>query len=502
MKQTIKYTTIAVLAATAFGLALSGCDAGSTDDTAAPASQTQGGESVTIWADSVELFFEHPALVAGQEGEPWAIHLTDLRTFRAVEEGSLTLRFYGPSGSEQSVTQDAPARAGVYNHAPTFSEPGMYDLTMELSGSQVSDEIFVGPVLVYASVDEIPELPEEEAVGISFLKEQQWPIEFETVTAIRREIPRSILVSGRIIPVASGTALVSAPVDGLIHADANRSAPAPGQWVREGQRLAVLSPVGGDNAYAVQLASEQRLTRELARVERLHSAGAIPEKRLEETRRDLEVARAALAAMGAPADGAYELALMAPIAGVINERHLAAGQRVAAGDLLFSIVDPRAVWMRFNVPAMDAGRTSATSGATFSVEGSDRVYRTSKVVSVGNDIDPDRRTLSVIVEIDNADLSLKGGMLGDGRLLLGDPIGGIAVPNSAIRDEDGVFVAYVQIGGETFERRAVRVGPSDGEWTLVESGIRPGERVVTLGAYQVKLSSLNTSELSDHGHVH
>ena len=43
---------------------------------------------------------------------------------------------------------------------------------------------------------------------------------------------------------------------------------------------------------------------------------------------------------------------------------------------------------------------------------------------------------------------------------------------------------------------------SDGEWTLVESGIRPGERVVTLGAYQIKLSSLNTSELSDHGHVH
>jgi multidrug efflux pump subunit AcrA (membrane-fusion protein) len=108
----------------------------------------------------------------------------------------------------------------------------------------------------------------------------------------------------------------------------------------------------------------------------------------------------------------------------------------------------------------------------------------------------------VIVEIDNADLSLKSGMLGDGQLLLGDPMGGVAVPNSAIRDEDGLFVAYVQIGGETFERRAVRVGPSDGEWTLVEAGIRRGERVVTLGAYQVKLASLNTAELSDHGHVH
>ena len=499
-KRTRHARLVALLLATGV-LSAAGCGDGSTDDTAEVA-QVHGGGSITIWADSVELFFEHPPLVVGRQGESWAVHLTDLRTFRPVEDGSLTLRFLGPSGSEQVVTDGAPARPGVYAPAPSFSEPGMHDLTMELAGSQVSDVIFVGPVLVYATADDIPELPEAEAVGIAFLKEQQWPIEFETVAATRRDIPKSISASGRIVPVAGRSAFVSAPVDGMIQAGANRLAPAPGQWVREGQTLAVLSPVGEDNSYAVQLAGEQRLTRELGRAERLFAVGAIPEKRLENTRRDLEVARAALAAMGAPADGAYELALTAPISGVLNERFLAAGLRVAAGDLLFSIVDPRTVWMRFNVPAGDAGRASATSGATFSVEGSSRVYRTSRVVSVGSAIDPDRRTLPVLVEIDNADLSLKGGMLGDGRLLLGDPKSGLAVPILAIRDEDGLLVVYVQIGGETFERRAVQIGPSDGEWTLVESGIRRGERVVTLGAYQIKLSSLSTSELSDHGHVH
>lgn len=482
-------------------LSQAGCGAESLADETA-ATHTHSGGSITIWTDSVELFFEHPPLVVGDEGEPWAVHLTDIRTFRPVEEGSLTLRFVAPSGNERLVVEQSPSRPGVYAPAPSFSEPGMYDLTMELEGAQVSDVIFVGPVLVYATEADIPELPEEEPVGISFLKEQQWPIEFETVAATTREIPRSIPASGRIIPVAGRTALVSAPVDGLIRADANRLAPPPGKWVTESQTLAVLSPVGDDNAYAVQVASEQRLARELARAERLHAVGAIPEKRLEETRRDLEVARAALAAIGAPVDGTYELALRAPIAGVIDERHVAAGQRVSAGDLLFSITDPRTVWMRFNVPANDAGRASATSGATFSVEGSSRVYRTSRVISIGNGIDPERRTLPVIVEIGNADLSLRRGMLGDGLLLLGDPVSGLAVPSSAVRDEDGTSVAYVQIGGETFERRAVRVGPSDREWTLVESGISRGERVVTLGAYQVKLASLNTSELSDHGHVH
>ena len=477
------------------------CNGGSTEDAAA-VPPAHSGESMTIWTDSVELFFEHPDLVVGQEGAAWAVHLTDLRTFLPVEHGSLTLRFFAPSGAEMIHTEEAPSRTGVYSPAPTFSESGMHDLMMILSGDQLSDMIFVGPVLVYATEGDIPQLPEEPAVGISFLKEQQWPIDFETVEATEREIPNSLAASGRIIPVAGRRALVSAPVDGLVKADANRSAPAPGQRVRAGQTLAVLSPVGDDNAYAVQLANEQRLTRELDRAERLFEAGAIPEKRLENTRRDLEVARAALAAVGAPADGAYELALAAPISGVLTERLLAAGQRVSAGDLLFSIVDLQTVWMRFNVAASDAVRVSMTTGATFSVEGSSRVYRTNRIVSVGNEIDVRNRTLPVIVETGNADLSLKSGMLGDGRLLLGDPVNGIAVPNAAIRDEDGLLIAYVQIGGETFEKRAVRIGPSDGEWTLVESGVRRGERVVTLGTYQIKLSSLNTSELSDHGHVH
>jgi multidrug efflux pump subunit AcrA (membrane-fusion protein) len=69
-------------------------------------------------------------------------------------------------------------------------------------------------------------------------------------------------------------------------------------------------------------------------------------------------------------------------------------------------------------------------------------------------------------------------------------------------DGNALLVAYVQIRGETFERRAVTVGDSDGQWTTVLSGVRAGEYVVTSGAYQIRLSSLNTSEISDHGHVH
>ncbi len=93
-------------------------------------------------------------------------------------------------------------------------------------------------------------------------------------------------------------------------------------------------------------------------------------------------------------------------------------------------------------------------------------------------------------------------MLVEARLFRPSSVEGVAVPSRALRKEDALDVAYVQVGGESFERRVLTLGPSDGEWTVVTGGIRSGERVVTEGAYQVRLASLNASEIADHGHPH
>jgi hypothetical protein len=78
---------------------------------------------------------------------------------------------------------------------------------------------------------------------------------------------------------------------------------------------------------------------------------------------------------------------------------------------------------------------------------------------------------------------------------------GVAIPNGAILDENGTPVAYVQLGGETFERRVLTLGESDGRRTQIVEGIRPGEMVVTTGAYQIRLASLSPEGFSG-GHAH
>jgi RND family efflux transporter MFP subunit len=479
-----------------------GCGGSGEQPVTASALVQGGGDAVTIWTEGMELFFEYPPLVAGAPGEPWAIHLTTLADFQAVSEGTLTLRFEGPGGTVLTEIEEAPARPGIYTHSPSFSSSGTYDLVMEYRGQGISEDIFVGPVQVFGSEADLPLLPEEPAVGISFLKEQQWPIEFATVRAATRVVTPGVRATGEVIGASDGVAEIAAPVEGIIRWEENRNAPPEGARVSQGESLVRLSPVGGDNNFAVLVSRSELLKQEVGRAERLVAAEAIPARRLDEARLELEVVQAQLEAINAPSDGGYTLTLRSPIAGTVSARHFTVGQRVPAGEPLFTLFDPRRVWIRFQVPAVHASRVGDITAATYSLEGSREVFRAERVVTVATTLDPKRRTLPVTLVVDNSGGELKPGMLVHGKVLFSDAEPTLAVPAEAVMDENGVMVAYVQIGGETFERRAVSVGDTDGQWTTILSGVREGEYVVTRGAYQVRLSSLNTSEISDHGHVH
>ncbi len=312
---------------------------------------------------------------------------------------------------------------------------------------------------------------------------------------------RTIAVPGVLVPTPDRIARVAAPVAGLVLANANRGAPTVGDRVSPGTTLAVLAPTDDEGSYAALVARAERLERDVARAERLYAAEAIALKRLEESRHELETARAALAALGG-STGRYELALRAPIPGVVADRRLAVGARVAPGDLLFTIVDTDVLWLRLHVPASYAAELTTVTGANFTVEGDNDSRRAGRLVSIGTVIDPARRTLPVVFEVANPQHGLKAGALVTSRLLLDEMEQGIAVPASAVRDEDGVPVAYVQVGGELFQRRILELGPSDGEWTIVRSGLAAAEHVVTEGAYQVRLASLNPEAVGDHGHPH
>jgi len=245
----------------------------------------------------------------------------------------------------------------------------------------------------------------------------------------------------------------------------------------------------------------ERLQREVDRSERLFAAGAIAGKRLEESRHDLEIARAELDAMGGVTDGAYRLSLRAPISGVIAGRTFLPGRRVEAGEPLFTIVAPSTAWLRVQMSAATARKVGNATGTTFTTEDSRDVFHTSRLLSVGAVLDPQTRTVPVVFEVEEVGGLFTFGQLAQATVPIGGTVRGIAVSNETILDDNGTPVAYVQTGGETFVRRVLTLGVRDGTRTRVLAGLSLGEMVVTVGAYQIRLASLSGGDFAG-GHAH
>jgi membrane fusion protein, heavy metal efflux system len=496
------------VAALSTAAALAAC--GSRSDAADPATGEPAGGAVTLWTDSTELFMEHPALIVGTP-DKFAVHLTDLSDFAPLRSGRVTLRFEPKSGGDPVVvTQDAPRAPGIYGPAPAFSRPGVYDLTITVESPQARDLIRVPDLRVYASAEQAPKEEGGDANGIPFLKEQQWKTPgFGTAFATTGTVSQSFQATGQIVPAAGRIGRVSAPIAGVVEPSGLAQSPTPGQRVARNQALAVLTPTLGEGGSALaQARAELREAEdEHDRANRLYQVEAVPQRRLHEAKIRLTAAREALAAFtgsgSARADG--RVVLRAPIAGVIATRTLAPGSRVEPGAELFTVVDPSVVWLEVNVPAAEAARvgktTGATTGSSFRVPGSDSAYPVRRTISVGSIIDSVSRTVPVIYEVANRDGSLKIGMTAQVAVGTGQPVEGVVIPSSAVLDEDGRPIAYVQTGGERFEKRELTLGGASGGRALVRSGIKAGERVVTGAAYQVRLASLSTS-VPEHGHEH
>jgi len=485
---------------------LAACSGGGTESTASGGAPAPAGGAVTLWTDSTELFMEHPALVVGAP-DKFAVHLTDLTDFAPLRSGRITLRFEPQAGGEPLVvTQDAPRSPGIYGPSPEFKRAGVYDLTITVESPQARDIIKVPGLRVYASAEAAPKEEGGDAGGITFLKEQAWKTPgFATAFATTGRVTESFEATGQIVPAAGRMARISAPVAGVVEARGLTQSPAPGQLVARGQVLAVLTPALGEggSAYAEARAALREAEDEHARAKRLYAAEAVPQRRLHEAEIHLAAAREALAAFGsagaARADG--RIVVRAPLAGVVASRSLAPGSLVAAGAELFTVVDPSVVWLEARVAAADAARVSASSEATFRVAGSPDVRDVRRTVSVGIVIDSVSRTVPVIYEVPNADGVLKVGMTAQVAVGTGRAVDGVVIPRSAVLDEDGRPIAYVQVEGERFEKRELALGGTSGDRTLVRSGIEAGERVVTGAAYQVRLASLSTS-VPAHGHEH
>jgi membrane fusion protein, heavy metal efflux system len=489
-------------------------------DAPADAPEEPEALSVTRWTDRTEVFAEYPPLVVGRTSR-FAIHLTRLDSFKALTEGNVEVRLQGGAGQPEAFRVDAPSRPGIFGVDVKPAQAGKRELVIVLKARGLGDEHHLGGVDVFPNAEAARAAAAragEDAPGISFLKEQQWSLDFGTAVVKEQAVRESIRVPARLEARPGGAADVVAPIDGRL----TRVVDVPlGASVSRGQELARLLPppsVPGDLPQLQRARAEAQsalalATRDRERAERLTTAGAAPEKRLDEARSAEEQARARFAAAeasltqynaaraGGAADAEGTFVVRAPVSGVIARRDAATGANVSAGTVLFRVVDASQVHVVGQLPEGEAARARLAHAAEIEIAGQPDRVPAGRLVSVGKVLESQSRTLPITFALDNRRLGIPVGQAIALHLLMGATPPRPVVPAAAVVDDAGRPIVFVQREGETFERRAVTLGSRSGDLVQITDGVKSGERVVTKGAYLVRLASLSTS-VPAHGHVH
>jgi RND family efflux transporter MFP subunit len=215
---------------------------------------------------------------------------------------------------------------------------------------------------------------------------------------------------------------------------------------------------------------------------------------------------AALRAAAQPA-GPARHAVVAPISGEIVRVHHVLGEQVEGQGALFRLQDLSRVWIAAHVSEFDLAAIGPAPGALLRIashpEQSFDVLGDldGRVVHVGKIVDPETRSVVLRYEAANPDGLLRAGMFADVLIETDQAALAVAVPKQAIVMDNGIPVAFVLLHGEAFQKRVLELGIQDGDFVEVRSGIREGERVVTKGAYLVRLASASPASFGE-GHAH
>lgn len=303
------------------------------------------------------------------------------------------------------------------------------------------------------------------------------PVAVEVQQVRRGSLAREILLSGVLSPVRSVG--VNAQLAGaLLSVRAEE-----GTWASQGQ---VLAEVDSREVRAQLRSAEAALALGKSTAER--SERLLKDRVV--TPAEYERDQAALAAAQASVDGlrtrlGYAL-VRAPIAGVVTEKRVEAGDVVQNQTRLFTVADVSTLVVRVQVSELEITglKEGQTANVTIDAFGSRRFE--GRIRRIFPAADSTTRMVPVEIGLTGAAVrELKPGYLARVTMRVGERPGVLlarATARVGSREAPAVFV----VRGTTVERRLVRLGQSSGDQIEILEGLREGESVVVLGADQLR----------------
>ena len=463
--------------------------------------------SYTLYSDKTEIFVEFKPLVVGSTAK-FAAHFTILgEKFLPLSEGTVTVSLIvAEKGIKQSV--DAPTSPGIYRLSLNPVVAGTGKLVFDIKTKNFTDQIIIDNVKVYADEKTaIADQPEEGGNSdIVYSKEQAWRVDFANTAVAKKPFSNIIKTSGQILSAPGDEIIVTAKASGLVLFSGNKT--IIGSEVNAGTNL--FSITGGDLAEANidanfkrAKANFEKSKADLDRATELVKDKIVSQKDYQQTKLDFENAQTVfnMIAKNYSANGQI---ISANMNGFLKNIFVTEGQFVESGTPLATISKNKKLILQANVSQKYFNNLSSITSANFRTTDNESILSTAqlngKVISYGKSASVNSPFIPVTFEIDNIGNLIPGSVAE--VYLKSFPIpDAMVIPVSSLIEEQGNFFVYIQTGGESFQKREVKLGASDGIDVQVLEGVEEGERVVTKGAYQIKLS-VAAGTLPAHGHEH
>lgn len=461
----------------------------------------------TVNSDKTELFVEFKPLVVDSKSS-FAAHFTILgERFLPLTKGNVTVSLIiGESGIRHSA--DTASSPGIFRLALVPKTAGKGKLVFDLETENYTDQIVIENITVYADEHAALDNQTETVVPdeIVYLKEQAWKVEFANAAVEKTSFSDIIKASGQILSAPGDEMQVTASANGIVSFTGSKS--IIGSEVSQNMPLFAIS--GGNLAennlntnFQRAKANYDKAKADYERAQELVKDQIISQAAYLQTKNAFDNTKTVFNAMSRNYSASGQI-VRSPMGGFVKNIFVNEGQFVEAGTPLAVVSKNKNLILQASVSQKYFSKLPTITSANFKPIGSEQVFDTQmlngKITSYGKSTSAGSTFLPITFEIDNIGNLISGSVAE--VYLKSSPIpNALVIPVSAIMEEQGNFFVYVQLGGESFQKREIKIGASDGEYIQVLSGIEEGERVVTKGAYQIKLSSAS-GELPAHGHEH
>ena len=337
---------------------------------------------------------------------------------------------------------------------------------------------------------------------IIFPKAQAAKTTFEVREIQPASFNQVVKTTGQVLAAPGDEAVIVATSNGVVSFSSNKL--TEGTKVQKGQSLFQISSkdIAEGDYYTKVKATYEAAKASYDRAEALVKDKIISQKEFESTKLEFENAKTAYDAVSNNKT-AKGVSVNAPINGHMKNILVKEGEYITVGQPLATVSQNQRLVLRAEVSQRYYNAMQSVKSANFKTPYDNKVYSledlNGRLLSFGKTSNENSFFIPLSFEFDNKGEVIPGSFVE--VYLISSPIENtLSIPVSALTNEMGIYYVYVQIDEEGYRKQEVALGANNGKEVQIIKGLHPGDRVVTKGAYQVKMAS--ASGAIPHGHSH